>query len=90
MCFTSSTNQALVCTKEDNEKLIASLKDLRDLGNSVIVVEHDKDMIEQSDYIIDIGPKAGIHGGRITAQGTYEEFIKQDSLTAQYINGKNR
>lgn len=74
--------------QRDNEKLIASLKDLRDLGNSVIVVEHDKDMIEQSDYIIDIGPKAGIHGGRITAQGTYEEFIKQDSLTAQYINGK--
>ncbi len=74
--------------QRDNEKLIASLKDLRDLGNSVIVVEHDKDMIEQSDYIIDIGPRAGIHGGRITAQGTYEEFIKQDSLTAQYINGK--
>ncbi len=74
--------------QRDNEKLITSLKDLRDLGNSVIVVEHDKDMIEQSDYIIDIGPRAGIHGGRITAQGTYEEFIKQDSLTAQYINGK--
>lgn len=74
--------------QRDNEKLIASLKDLRDLGNSVIVVEHDKDMIEQSDYIIDIGPRAGIHGGRITAHGTYEEFIKQDSLTAQYINGK--
>ncbi len=74
--------------QRDNEKLIASLKDLRDLGNSVIVVEHDKDMIEQSDYIIDIGPRAGIHGGRITAHGTYDEFIKQDSLTAQYINGK--
>ena len=73
--------------QRDNEKLIRSLKDLRDLGNSVIVVEHDKDMIEESDYIIDIGPRAGIHGGRIMAHGTYKEFIKQDSLTAQYING---
>jgi excinuclease ABC subunit A len=76
--------------QRDNEKLIKSLKDLRDMGNSVIVVEHDKDMIEQSDYIIDIGPRAGIHGGHICAQGTYKEFIKQDSLTAQYINGKKK
>lgn len=76
--------------QRDNEKLISSLKDLRDLGNSVIVVEHDKDMIEQSDFIIDIGPRAGIHGGRITAFGTYEEFIKQNSLTAQYINGTKK
>ncbi|MEZ4805562.1 MAG: excinuclease ABC subunit UvrA [Bacteroidia bacterium] len=74
--------------QRDNEKLIKSLKDLRDMGNSVIVVEHDKDMIEQSDYIIDIGPRAGIHGGHICAHGTFKEFIKQDSLTAQYINGK--
>lgn len=73
--------------QRDNEKLINSLKELRDIGNSVIVVEHDKDMIEQSDYIIDIGPKAGIHGGKITAHGTYKEFIQQNSLTAQYING---
>lgn len=73
--------------QRDNEKLINSLKELRDIGNSVIVVEHDKDMIEQSDYIIDIGPRAGIHGGKITAMGTYPEFIKQNSLTAQYING---
>lgn len=76
--------------QRDNEKLIHSLKELRDLGNSVIVVEHDKDMIEQSDYIIDIGPKAGIHGGRIMAQGTYKEFIGQNSLTAQYINGTKK
>ncbi|MCC6817878.1 MAG: excinuclease ABC subunit UvrA [Bacteroidia bacterium] len=76
--------------QRDNEKLIKSLKDLRDLGNSVIVVEHDKDMIEQSDYIIDIGPKAGIHGGRVTAQGTYKEFIQQNSITAQYINGTRK
>jgi excinuclease ABC subunit A len=76
--------------QRDNEKLIASLKDLRDLGNSVIVVEHDKDMIAESDYIIDIGPHAGIHGGRIVAQGTYPEFLKQDSITAQYINGTKK
>ncbi|MDP2175341.1 MAG: excinuclease ABC subunit UvrA [Bacteroidota bacterium] len=76
--------------QRDNEKLIASLKDLRDLGNSVIVVEHDKDMIAESDYIIDIGPHAGIHGGRIVAQGTYPEFIKQNSITAQYINGTKK
>lgn len=73
--------------QRDNEKLIQSLKDLRDLGNSVIVVEHDKDMIEQSDYIIDIGPHAGVNGGQIVAQGTYKEFLKQNSITAQYING---
>lgn len=76
--------------QRDNEKLIKSLKDLRDIGNSVIVVEHDKDMIEQADYIIDIGPRAGIHGGKITAHGTYKEFLKQDSLTAQYLNGKRQ
>ncbi|HEY1045488.1 MAG TPA: excinuclease ABC subunit UvrA [Bacteroidia bacterium] len=76
--------------QRDNEKLIDSLKSLRDLGNSVIVVEHDKDMIEQSDYIIDIGPKAGIHGGRITAHGTYPEFLAQNSLTAQYMNGTKK
>ncbi|MBL7837494.1 MAG: excinuclease ABC subunit UvrA [Bacteroidetes bacterium] len=76
--------------QRDNEKLINSLKELRDIGNSVIVVEHDKDMIEQSDYIIDIGPKAGIHGGKITAHGTYKEFIQQNSLTAQYINGSKQ
>ena len=76
--------------QRDNDKLIQSLKDLRDLGNSVIVVEHDKDMIEQSDYIIDIGPKAGIHGGKICAAGDYPSFIKQNSLTAQYLSGKKR
>lgn len=76
--------------QRDNEKLIDSLKSLRDLGNSVIVVEHDKDMIEQSDYIIDIGPKAGIHGGRITAHGTYPEFLAQNSITAQYMNGTKK
>lgn len=73
--------------QRDNEKLITSLKQLRDLGNSVIVVEHDKDMMSESDYIIDIGPHAGVNGGRIVAQGTYPEFLKQNSTTAQYING---
>jgi excinuclease ABC subunit A len=76
--------------QRDNEKLINSLKELRDLGNSVIVVEHDKDMIEQCDYIVDIGPRAGIHGGKICAFGTYDEFIQLDSITAQYINGKKK
>ncbi|MES2617378.1 MAG: excinuclease ABC subunit UvrA [Bacteroidota bacterium] len=73
--------------QRDNEKLISSLKQLRDIGNSVIVVEHDKDMIAESDYIVDIGPHAGVNGGRIVAQGNYEEFLKQNSTTAQYING---
>ena len=73
--------------QRDNEKLIASLKELRDLGNSVIVVEHDKDMIIESDYIVDIGPFAGVNGGQIVAQGDYESFIKQNSITAQYVNG---
>lgn len=76
--------------QRDNEKLIDSLKQLRDLGNSVIVVEHDKDMIEESDYVFDIGPGAGVNGGKIVAQGNYKEFIKQNSLTAQYINGTKK
>ncbi len=76
--------------QRDNEKLIASLKELRDIGNSVIVVEHDKDMIAESDYIVDIGPAAGVHGGRIVAQGNYQEFLKQNSTTAQYINGTKK
>lgn len=76
--------------QRDNEKLIDSLKQLRDLGNSVIVVEHDKDMIEESDYVFDIGPGAGVNGGKIVAQGNYKEFINQNSLTAQYINGNKK
>jgi len=74
--------------QRDNEKLIKALQDLRDIGNTVIVVEHDKDMMLHSDYIIDIGPGAGIHGGTIVASGTPEEFKKQNSLTAQYLWGK--
>ena len=74
--------------QRDNVKLIKSLQDLRDLGNSVLVVEHDKDMMLESDYILDIGPGAGIHGGSIVASGAPEDFLKQKSLTAQYLNGK--
>jgi excinuclease ABC subunit A len=72
----------------DNVKLIKALKDLRDLGNSVIVVEHDKEMMLESDYIIDVGPGAGRHGGSIVAQGDPESFLKSNSTTAQYLNGE--
>src|SRR5690606_2165935 len=72
--------------QRDNERLIRSLKSLRDIGNSVIVVEHDRDMIEQADYVIDIGPRAGKHGGEIISQGTPGELRNHHTLTAQYIN----
>lgn len=74
--------------QRDNEKLIQSLEQLRDIGNSVLVVEHDKDMIERADYVIDIGPRAGHHGGQIISQGTPKEILKQHTLTAQYLNGE--
>ncbi|PZD79303.1 excinuclease ABC subunit UvrA [Mesonia sp. K7] len=74
--------------QRDNEKLINSLVSLRDVGNSVIVVEHDKDMIENADYVIDIGPKAGKHGGKIISQGTPKEILKDDTITADYLSGK--
>ncbi len=73
--------------QRDNEKLINALKALRDLGNTVIVVEHDKDMMLEADYVIDIGPKAGIHGGKVVAQGTPKEFLQQGSTTAGYLSG---
>ncbi len=69
----------------DNFRLIQSLKDLRDLGNSVVVVEHDKDMMLESDYILDIGQGAGAHGGRVVAQGTPDEILRQSSLTVDYL-----
>jgi excinuclease ABC subunit A len=74
--------------QRDNEKLIHSLIQLRDIGNSVIVVEHDKEMIQQADYVIDIGPAAGKHGGEIESQGTPEFILQQNTLTADYLNGK--
>ena len=74
--------------QRDNERLINSLKNLRDIGNSVLVVEHDKDMIECADYVIDIGPKAGKFGGEIISKGTPEELLKEHTLTAQYLNGR--
>ncbi len=73
--------------QRDNVRLINALKNLRDIGNSVIVVEHDKEMILAADHVIDIGPKAGVHGGKIIAQGTPKEILKFDTLTAAYING---
>jgi excinuclease ABC subunit A len=74
--------------QRDNERLIKSLESLRDIGNSVIVVEHDKDMIEHADYVIDIGPKAGRFGGQIISQGTPKELLHENTITAQYLNGK--
>ncbi len=73
--------------QRDNEKLIKSLISLKELGNSVIVVEHDKDMIEHADYIFDIGPAAGKHGGEIVSEGTPKEILKHHTLTADYLNG---
>ncbi|MHC5201598.1 excinuclease ABC subunit UvrA [Myroides sp. LJL119] len=74
--------------QRDNEKLIASLESLRDIGNSVLVVEHDKDMIQRADYVIDIGPYAGKNGGQIISQGTPVELLKETTLTAKYLNGQ--
>lgn len=74
--------------QRDNQRLIDSLKKLRDIGNSIIVVEHDKDMIMSADHIIDIGPGAGSHGGEIIAQGNIKQFLQNDSLTIDYLSGK--
>ena len=76
--------------QRDNHRLINSLKQLRDIGNTVIVVEHDRDMMEAADYIVDIGPFAGEHGGQLMAAGPYSEILKADSLTADYLNGKKQ
>lgn len=74
--------------QRDNERLINSLKELRDLGNTVIVVEHDKDMMLAADYIVDIGPKAGRKGGEVVFQGTPKDMLKQHTITSQYLNGE--
>jgi excinuclease ABC subunit A len=72
--------------QRDNQQLIGALQNLRNIGNSVLVVEHDKDIMMAADHLIDVGPKAGIHGGRIVAQGTPQEVCASDSETAQYLN----
>ena len=74
--------------QRDNERLINSLKNLRDIGNSVLVVEHDKDMILEADYVLDIGPRAGKHGGEILWQGKPKDLIKANTITADYLTGK--
>ncbi len=74
--------------QRDNERLIKALKNLRDLGNTVLVVEHDKDMILQADHVIDMGPAAGVHGGEIVAQGTPAELMNAHTLTTSYLNGE--
>jgi excinuclease ABC subunit A len=76
--------------QRDNQKLITALKNLRDGGNSVIVVEHDKDIMLAADYLIDIGPAAGIHGGKIVSEGTPTEVVKQHTITANYLNHTNQ
>lgn len=74
--------------QRDNERLINALKNLRDLGNTVLVVEHDKDMILEADHVIDIGPAAGVRGGEVVAEGTPAQILKSNTLTAAYLNGK--
>ncbi len=76
--------------QRDNEKLIQSLQQLRDAGNSVLVVEHDKDMILSADYIVDMGPGAGKNGGEVSFAGTKDELLKQNTITAQYLNGTKK
>ncbi|MEQ9232448.1 MAG: excinuclease ABC subunit UvrA, partial [Cyclobacteriaceae bacterium] len=76
--------------QRDNQKLINSLKDLRDIGNTVIVVEHDKDMMIASDYIVDVGPGAGRHGGQIVAASNPEIFLQNDTITSAYLNGRKK
>ncbi len=76
--------------QRDNQQLIGALKNLRDIGNSVIVVEHDKDIMLAADHLIDIGPKAGFHGGRIVAEGDPKQLLKLDTLTSGYLNGHHK
>lgn len=73
--------------QRDNQRLITALQNLRDIGNSVLVVEHDKDIMMAADHLVDIGPKAGYHGGRVVAQGTPQSLLKLDTLTSSYLNG---
>src|SRR5205085_1768839 len=74
--------------QRDNHRLITALKNLRDIGNSVLVVEHDKDIMMAADHLIDVGPKAGLHGGRIMAQGTPQDVLKNNTITAAFLKGE--
>src|SRR3546814_1940091 len=86
-----SSDLAIGLHQRDNDRLIQTLQHLRDLGNSVIVVEHDEDMIRSADFVLDMGPGAGEHGGRIVAQGTPQELAaNEQSLTGQYLSGTQR
>jgi len=76
--------------QRDNDRLIASLKKMRDLGNTLIVVEHDEDMMRAADFIVDVGPRAGRKGGNIIAAGTFDDILKSDSITADYLTGRRR
>ena len=77
--------------QRDNDRLIATLKHLRDLGNTVLVVEHDEDTIREADYLLDIGPGAGVAGGEVVAAGTPEEVAKNpDSITGRYLSGTEK
>ncbi|MBQ5844157.1 MAG: excinuclease ABC subunit UvrA [Alistipes sp.] len=76
--------------QRDNKRLIATLKALRDAGNSVIVVEHDEDMMRAADFVVDVGPKAGRRGGHIVAAGSFENILRSDSITADYLSGRRR
>ena len=76
--------------QKDNFKLIESLKKLRDIGNSVIVVEHDKDMIQNADFIVDLGPGAGFYGGEVVAQGSYQKIIQENNITSDYLNRRRK
>src|SRR4029077_642926 len=73
--------------QRDNHRLIDALKNLRDIGNSVLVVEHDKDIMLAADHLIDIGPRAGLHGGKIVAEGSPSKMLRLETLTASYLNG---
>ena len=77
--------------QRDNDKLIATLKRLRDLGNTLIVVEHDEDTMYAADYIVDIGPGAGVHGGKVVCAGTIDKILDcEESITGQYLSGRKR
>ena len=80
-------NPVIGLHQRDNHRLIDALKNLRDIGNSVLVVEHDKDIMLAADHLVDIGPKAGFHGGRIVAEGDPQQLLKLDTLTSGYLNG---